>query len=252
MAPDLVGLDVRRIDAAHGRMFAVLDVAPAATAAIDIALHDAVGRAHGIPVWALLGGREAGPLTISRVVSMARQTQWPMLLVARVALGFRTIKLKVGDATNPALDVERILAVRDAIGPDIGIKVDANQGWQTPEVAIEAIKASLAARVDYYEQPVARHDLAGLARVRAATGAPIMVDEGCLGPRDALSVVQLRAADFINIKLMKCGGLRNGVGIDSIARAAGLGTQVGTMVESFDCLGRRTSPSSGALQCRYG
>ncbi len=232
VSPALIGLDARRIDAAHQRIDGAIGSAPAATAALDIALHDAVASAAGLPVWALLAGREAGPLTISRVVSMGNPDAMARDAMDRVALGFRTIKLKVGDADHPDLDAQRILAVRQAVGPDIHLKVDANQGWRSAGVAIEAIRQSLRAAVDYYEQPVDKADLDGLSQVRRETGAPIMVDEGCHGPEDALRVVKNDAADFINIKLMKCGGLRRGVAIDAIARGAGLGTQVGTMVES--------------------
>ncbi|MGE3796645.1 MAG: mandelate racemase/muconate lactonizing enzyme family protein [Thermomicrobiales bacterium] len=232
VAPWLLGFDARRIDAARTRMEATLGGAPAAMAAIDIALHDVVARIAGMPVWALLGGREAGALTISRVVSIDTPEAMATAAEEHVSSGFRTIKLKVGESHDPALDARRILAVRAAVGSAVGLKVDVNQGWQSAELAIEAIRAAHGAKVDYYEQPVNKHDLEGLARVRRVTGAPIMVDEGCLGASDALRVAQLEAADFINIKLMKCGGLRNGVAVDAIARAAGMRTQVGTMVES--------------------
>ncbi len=84
----------------------------------------------------------------------------------------------------------------------------------------------------YIEQPVAWWDLEGLAEVRQQTGAAIMVDEGCHGPREMLRVVAMRAADLVNIKLMKCGGLLNAMELNAIAETAGIGAQVGTMVES--------------------
>jgi len=110
--------------------------------------------------------------------------------------------------------------------------VDVNQGWRTPGVAIAAIRASLESRPDYIEQPVPQWDLEGLAEVRRQTGAVIMVDEGCHGPREMLRIAGLRAADLVNIKLMKCGGLGRAAGLNAIAETAGIGAQVGTMVES--------------------
>jgi L-alanine-DL-glutamate epimerase-like enolase superfamily enzyme len=149
-----------------------------------------------------------------------------------VAAGFSTVKLKVGDGERPMDDVARIAAVREAVGPDIGIKVDVNQGWQTAGTAIAAIRAILPSQPAYIEQPVAWWDLDGLAEVRRQTGARIMVDEGCHGPREMQRIVALRAADIVNIKLMKCGGLINAEKLNAIAETAGILAQVGTMVES--------------------
>lgn len=232
LTPALIGHDARDREAALAILDARIEGVPAAKAALDIALFDLVGRAAGLPVWALLSGRSKPHLTISRVVSMKAPDQMARDAERHVADGFRTIKVKVGDAHYLRLDAARIAAVREAIGPAIGLKVDVNQGWKTAGVAIAAIRASIAAAPDYYEQPVAWWDLDGLAEVRRQTGATIMVDEGCHGPRDAARVVALRAVDLINIKLMKCGGLLNALKLNAIAEVAGIATQVGTMVES--------------------
>ncbi len=130
------------------------------------------------------------------------------------------------------LDVRRLKAVRDAVGPDIAIKVDVNQGWRTPGVAIGAIRAMLPLLPAYIEQPVVWWDMDGLAEVRRQTGAVVMIDEGCHGPRDMLRVVALRAADLVNIKLMKTGGILNALKLNAIAETAGIPAQIGTMVES--------------------
>jgi L-alanine-DL-glutamate epimerase-like enolase superfamily enzyme len=122
--------------------------------------------------------------------------------------------------------------VREAVGPDIGIKVDVNQGWRTAGVASAAVRGCQSSQPAYIEQPVAAWDLDGLAEVRRQTGARIMVDEGCHGPREMQRIVALRAADLVNIKLMKCGGLLNAVKLNAIAETAGIVAQVGTMVES--------------------
>ena len=232
LAPALIGRDARDREAALDCLDARVAGVPAAKAALDIALHDLLGRVSGLPVWALLGGRSKPHLTISRVVSMKTPDAMARDAERHVADGFRTVKIKVGDPANPRLDVARIAAVREAIGQEIGLKIDVNQGWKTAGVAIAAVRASQGATPDYYEQPVAWWDLEGLADVRRQTGATIMVDEGCHGPRDAARVVALRAADLINIKLMKCGGLLNALKLNAVAETAGIATQVGTMVES--------------------
>jgi L-alanine-DL-glutamate epimerase-like enolase superfamily enzyme len=232
LAPALIGRDARDREAAMRALDARVEGVPAAKAALDMALHDLVGRALGVPVWALLGGRSKSHLTISRVVSMKAPEEMANDAARHVGDGFRTVKVKVGDGANWRLDAARIAAVREAIGPEIGLKVDVNQGWKTAGVAIAAIRACLSSAPDYVEQPVAWWDLEGLAEVRRQTGATIMVDEGCHGPRDVLRVTALRAADLVNIKLMKCGGLIGGLTLNAIAETAGIVAQVGTMVES--------------------
>jgi L-alanine-DL-glutamate epimerase-like enolase superfamily enzyme len=232
LGPALLGLDARNIEAAHRAMDARISGAPAARAALDIALHDLHARIAGCPIWALLGGRTHPRLTISRVVSMADPDRMAAAAARHVDDGFRTVKIKVGDAEKPLADAARIAAVRAAIGPATGLKIDVNQGWQNAGTAISAIRASLHARPDYYEQPVAAWDLDGLAEVRRQSGATIMADEGVLGPREMLRAVRLRAADLVNIKLMKTGGLHPALAVNAIAEAAGIPAQVGTMVES--------------------
>jgi L-alanine-DL-glutamate epimerase-like enolase superfamily enzyme len=232
LAPALIGHDARDRETALHTLDSRVEGVPAAKAALDIGLHDLVARAHDLPLWALLGGRSKPHLQISRVVSMKEPAEMARDARQHVADGFTTVKLKVGDAANPRLDVDRIAAVREAVGPEIKIKVDVNQGWKTPGIAIPAIRAALASHPDYFEQPVAQWDIEGLAEVRRQTGATIMADEACHGVREMQRIVALRASDLVNIKLMKTGGLMNALRVNAIAEAAGITAQVGTMVES--------------------
>jgi L-alanine-DL-glutamate epimerase-like enolase superfamily enzyme len=232
LAPALLGRDARHREAALAALDARVEGAPTAKAALDIALHDLVARAIGVPLWQLLGGRARESLQISRVVSMGPPREMAAAAMRHVADGFQTVKVKVGDGANPALDVQRVAAVREAVGPDIGIKVDGNQGWRTPGIAIGAIRAMASSQPAYIEQPVVWWDMEGLAEVRRQTGATIMIDEGCHSPRDMLRAVTLRAADLVNIKLMKTGGIFNALKLNAIAESAGITAQIGTMVES--------------------
>ncbi|CAN5588089.1 dipeptide epimerase [soil metagenome] len=232
LAPVIVGTDARNIALAHAMMNDLLAFNPSAKAAIDIALHDLAGRVYGTPVWALLGGACRDHLTISRVVSMLSPQEMADDALRHVSDGFDTIKLKVGDTASPQLDVERIHAVREAVGPGIGIKVDVNQGWSHPGTAIAVIRESASARPAYFEQPVSSWNIEGLAEVRKQTGAIIMADETCLGPVDMQRIVSLRAADLVNIKLMKSGGIAPALKVNTIAETSGITSQIGTMVES--------------------
>jgi L-Ala-D/L-Glu epimerase len=232
LAPLLLGRDARDREAALLALDARVEGAPAAKAAVDIALHDLNAQALGIPLWQLLGGRARDALQISRVISMGEPEAMAAKGARHVAAGFRTVKVKVGDAATPLLDAERLAAVRDAVGPGIAIKVDVNQGWRSPGTAIAAIRAMAPSHPAYIEQPVVWWDMEGLAEVRRQTGATIMIDEGCHGPRDMLRAVSLRACDLVNIKLMKTGGILNAMKLNAIAETAGIAAQIGTMVES--------------------
>jgi L-alanine-DL-glutamate epimerase-like enolase superfamily enzyme len=232
LAPVLLGRDARDREAALTALDTLVDGMPAAKAALDIALHDLLARALGVPLWTLLGGRARTQLTISRVVSLADPAAMAESAARHVEDGFRTVKLKLGDGDDIAADVARLAAVRTAVGPEIGIKIDANQGWRTPGTAIAAIRGLLPLQPAWIEQPVAMWDLAGLAEVRRQTGTTIMVDEGVHGPREMQRVVELRAADLVNIKLMKTRGLLRALQTNAIAETAGIGAQIGTMVES--------------------
>lgn len=150
---------------------------------------------------------------------------------ARVAEGFSRLKLKVG--TDAATDVARVRAVRDAVGPAVGVRLDANQGWSR-EDAVIVIRSLEAADlgVELVEQPVAGEDVEGLAWVRARVGLPVMADETVYGASDLERVIRLGAADSVNVKLAKCGGLLTGLRLLARARQAGLGTMVGSMMES--------------------
>ncbi|HPU40254.1 MAG TPA: enolase C-terminal domain-like protein [Microthrixaceae bacterium] len=242
------GLDAIGIDAIVERCDELAWSAPAARAAIDIAAHDAAAQRAGLPLWRFLeqrivsaGGIAADKdhLLISRVVSMLDPDAMADAAVRHVHAGFSTVKLKVGEPVDWTIDVERVAAVRRAVGPGIGIKVDANQGWRTADVAVAAISGADGApgiAVSgplWVEQPVVRQDLDALAEVRRRVpGTAIMADEAVCAEADVERVVALGAADLVNLKLMKTGGLHHAIRADRIAAAAGMRTQVGTMVES--------------------
>ena len=203
---------------------------PSAMAALDMALYDLVGKALGVPLVRLLGGSARRAMEIYPVVPLLPSQEMAALAAMFAQGGYQALKLKVG--TGPDEDEERVRAVREAAGPDVRLRVDVNQGWHTAEVAIPAVQRLARWNVDWIEQPVDADDLEGLARVTHAVKTPIMVDEGCQSPQDALAVVTRGAANIINIKLMKCGGLFRARQITAIAGAAGIPCVVGSMAES--------------------
>ncbi len=205
-----------------------------AKAAVDAALHDLVAQAEGTSVAAVLAGRPDGirdVLTTDVTLSAGAPDALADTALARVTDGFRTLKMKVG--TDASTDVQRVASVRDAVGPDVAIRLDANQGW-TREDAVQVIRALEVADlgVEFVEQPVVADDVEGLAWVRERVDLPIMADESCYGPFDLERIIRLGAADLVNVKLAKCGSLS--VGRDMLRRAheVGLRTIVGSMMES--------------------
>jgi len=176
-----------------------------AKAALEMAFYDLSAKALGIPVYRLLGGPvcEKVPLVSSWIGNIPAQeaaneaVQW-------VDKGFHTLKIKVGKGVEE--DIARIRAVRRAVGPDVKLRIDANEGY-TPEAAIKAIKGFSAYDILYCEQPVARDDWDGMARVRKAVDVPIMADEGILGPKDIVLAAEKGAADIVKVKVMKNGGI---------------------------------------------
>lgn len=201
-----------------------------ARAAVDVALHDLLARRRGLPLQRLLGGtteRVATDVTLAagQVDELARSAR------ARVGEGFTVLKLKVG--TDARGDVERVLAVRGAVGPAVGLRVDANQGWTARE-AVRVIREleDAGADLELVEQPVHARDLDGLARVSAAVATPVLADESVYDVRDLVEVVRRGAADLVNVKLAKCGGLGPAAALLALARGTGVGTMVGSMMET--------------------
>ncbi len=201
----------------------------AAKAAVDVALHDLAARRRGVSLAVLLGGSQ---LQVPTDVTVAAGDPDALVTAARdrVADGFDVLKLKVG--TDAATDVERVLAVRAAVEPAVTLRLDANQGW-TPREAVRVLcrLEDAGADVELVEQPVAAADLAGLAWVRDRVQTPVMADEAVFGVRDLVAVITRGAADLVNVKLAKAGGLLPARMLLELARAHGLGTMVGSMME---------------------
>lgn len=218
--PALLGqsiFDTARIDEICD---AVLPDNPCARAVLDYALHDAMGKALGVPVYQLLGGVYHLDLPLEWSVGMGPTEQ--MVAEAQRAVeefGIRTVCLKVGGRNLPRQDITNVAAVRDAVGPDVRLGIDANATWDA-HTAIRTIRAMEAYDLAYVEQPVARADFAGLRRVREAIQTPVMADESVMTLRDALELIRLEAVDVFALKTYKLGGLRMAKRIATIAEAA--------------------------------
>lgn len=201
----------------------------AAKSAVDCAVHDLAARRAGVSLVRLLG--ETG-LRVPTDMTVAAGDCAAMAEAAalRRAEGFTTLKIKVGDGAD---ELGRLRAIRQAAGPDVRLRLDANQGW-TAKQAVRLIRGIEDAGIDVelVEQPVPAGDLDGMARVTRGVDTPILADESVWSATDLLRVVERGAADLVNVKLAKCGGLTAARRIVAVAEAAGLGVLVGSMMES--------------------
>ncbi|MFJ6196465.1 mandelate racemase/muconate lactonizing enzyme family protein [Micromonospora sp. NPDC092111] len=230
LAPAVTGRDADDLVARCAEVSAAVAGNEAARAALDVALHDLAARRLGVPLVRLLGGVT---LRVPTDVTLAAGEGAELAAAARQrhGEGFDVLKLKVGtDATG---DLDRVRAVRAAVGPQVRIRLDANQGWTARE-AVRVIRGVEDAGLDVelVEQPVARWDLDGLAWVSDRVTVPILADEAVFGVRNLVEVIRRRAADMVNVKLAKCGGLHPARTLLELARAHGMGTIVGSMMES--------------------
>ena len=201
-----------------------------AKAAVDMALWDLYGQLYKMPVYKLLGGSRKQIVTditisVNDPEEMARDT------VNAIQRGYDTLKVKVG--VNPALDVARLSAVRAAAGPDTKIRIDANQAW-SPKEAVRLLNQmqDKGLDIEFVEQPVKAHDFDGMKYVTERSYVPVLADESVFSPDDALKIMQMGAADMVNIKLMKCGGIYNGLKIASAAEVYGVECMIGCMLEA--------------------
>lgn len=224
---DLIGMDPCDIEAIYTVMNRAVAHAGTAKAAIDLACHDIIGKCAGMPLYKVLGGY-SDEIVTDMTVGIDEPEMMAAQAKAHVEAGFDTIKTKVG--TDFASDLARVRAIREAVGDDVKIRLDANQGWKAKE-AVELIRRLDEYDIELVEQPVPRFDFDGLKYVTANSSVPIMADESCWDSKDALRLVSERAVDFINIKLMKCGGLYEAKKINAIAQAAGVEVMLGCMTE---------------------
>ena len=228
--PRLIGQEVDALEPLMKRLDAAVVHNTSAKAAVDIALYDLYGQLLGAPVYRLLGASRRQietdiTISVNNPEEMARDT------LAALARGYRTLKIKVG--VDPALDVARLAAVRKAAGPDARLRIDANQAW-SPKQAVRLLNRmqELGLDIELVEQPVKAHDLEGLRYVAQRADVPVMADESVFSAADAMTIMQMGAADLINIKLMKCGGIHNALKIASAAEVFGVECMIGCMLEA--------------------
>jgi L-alanine-DL-glutamate epimerase-like enolase superfamily enzyme len=228
LAPALIGQDPRDIERLHVVARRVLFGHPFTKSALEMAMWDIAGKAAGVPVYRLLGGavREFVPTKWS--ISGATPSRAAEIAAWAVEQGFRTMKVKVG--IDPVEDVARVRAVRQAIGPDVRLGVDANGAWP-PATAIRMIDQFRDQNIFFAEQPVPPGDIQWMLDVRRRAGVPILADESVYTPQDAMAVLRAGAADALSIYVGKSAGIGPARKTAAVVEAAMAGATVGSNLE---------------------
>jgi L-Ala-D/L-Glu epimerase len=222
-------LDPLNIVGCHREMDKIMSGNRCIKSAFDMALYDIAAKAANMPLYQFLGGANNRIVTTDMTVGINTPQYMAASAAKFVAQGFPAIKVKLG--TNKKDDVARIHAIREAIGYEMPLRIDANQGWDEA-TAIATLRALEPFDIEHCEQPTAARNLVALANVKRQSPIPIMADESCFDHFDALNIVRHDACDYFNIKLSKSGGIYNALKINHIAESAGIKCQVGCFSET--------------------
>ncbi|MTI66199.1 MAG: dipeptide epimerase [Firmicutes bacterium] len=226
----LIGMDIENLEEIMIRLDKSVVKNTSAKAAVDIALYDLFGQLYNAPVYKLLGGYRKEIIT-DITISVNDPDEMARDSIKAINEGYKTLKIKVGK--NADLDIKRMKAIRDAVGYDVDLRIDANQGWKPKEAVYTLRKMEDAGiNIELVEQPVQAHDFDGLKLVTNNVDIPVLADESVFSPMDAMKIIQMRAADLLNIKLMKTGGIHNALKICSMAEIYGIECMIGCMLES--------------------
>lgn len=233
LAPLLVGRDMRDFNAILQTVARGIVHHSSLKAALEIALYDLRAQSLQMPLYQLLGASPADAriktdvtISLNDVDTMVRDS------LRAVGAGFDSLKIKVGGRTWQE-DVAATLAIHRAVGPNVKLRLDANQGW-TPKHAVQVIQAieREGIEIEFVEQPVKADDIAGLKFVTDNTLTPILADEAVFSVKDALNILATHSADIINIKFMKTGGISQAIEIGNITRRYNRTCMLGCMLES--------------------
>ena len=230
LGPAILGMNPFSLREIHNKMDESLVRNTAAKAAIDTACLDLVGKATGETVYTLLGGNFNAEISEVPEIVMGSLDEDVKFCEEEVARGVTSLKVKVGETAEQ--DVQRVKRIREAVGDDVEIRLDANQGWRNYSTALKTTRRVEKYDISLLEQPLPGHDLKACARLKKMTHVPIMLDETVHGVNDALSAIEHEACDVISVKTMKAGGLLRIKELVELCSAHGIPCHMGTSWET--------------------
>ncbi|MCP4411670.1 MAG: dipeptide epimerase [Gammaproteobacteria bacterium] len=230
MKPLLIGRDISDLNEITAIIQSCMVKNYSAKAAVEIAVYDLFAQLYNAPLYKILGGGEPFlqtdiTISVDYIDKMVEDSK------KAIELGFDILKIKVGK--DIGLDIERIKAIYAEVQDKALLRLDANQGWTAKE-AVNALRhlEDSGVILELVEQPVRAEDLEGMKYITERVLTPVMADESTFGPREVIELLKMRAADIINIKLMKAGGISNAIKIADIAESYGIECMIGCMLES--------------------
>jgi len=228
IAPMIIGENIFDVDMIHEKMNSAIYGNYAAKSTIDIALHDAMGKSLSIPVYKLIGGKFRPEVDLSWVVGMQDIDSAIVEAKEKINMGYKTLKVKVGK--NPYDDYNLVEKIRNAVGDKVAIRLDANQGYDY-RTAIETFRKIEEFGLESIEQPVQRWDIEGMKIIKNSLKTPIMADESVSSIHDINRIIKENAADIVNIKVGKVGGISIAKKIANSLEIAGMTATAGSNLE---------------------
>lgn len=229
IAKILKGKNPTDIEACHAEMDQLIYGNSSIKSAFDMALYDIVAQEADVPLYKYLGGENNKKIQIDYTISLTNPEKMAADAIDIVKRGFEIIKVKLGHSKSQ--DIESIRQIREAVGYDIPIRLDANQGWSAEETP-EILEALLPYNIQHCEEPIPRWDFMKLPEICKNSPIPIMADETCCDHHDAQRLIELNACHQINIKLSKSSGIFKALKIIEHAEAANIKIQVGGFLET--------------------
>ncbi|SFZ98078.1 L-alanine-DL-glutamate epimerase [hydrothermal vent metagenome] len=227
--PFIVGLDIEEFDTILKFVHSVILKNTTAKSALEIALYDLKAKSLKLPLYKMLGGTKT-KFTTDITISMGDIEKMIADSIDAINLGYNTLKIKIGD--NPLKDAKRIIEIDNAIGKNISLRLDANQGWtakQSVELLHELEKRDIIA--EFIEQPVPADDYAGLKYIKDRVQTPLLADESIFSIKDAKILLDMQAIDFVNIKLAKTAGISQALKLADLSKSYNVKCMIGCMLE---------------------
>ena len=227
--PYIIGKEIEDFDVLIDLIHTSIVKNTTAKSALEIALYDLKAKSTKLPLYRMLGGRQT-KFTTDITISMGEIDKMISDCLNAVAIGYDTLKIKIGD--NPNKDIERVIAIHNALDDNTKLRLDANQGWSAKE-SVELLHALEKQEIiaEFIEQPVKADDIEGLKYIKERVQTPILADESIFSLKDARRLLEMQAIDYVNIKLAKTSGITKALELADLSKSFGVKCMIGCMLE---------------------